>query len=135
MNILYNNSEQRFRAGIRIVVFLVISILFIRPSSLISISWVASLSISLGCLLAAFLVVKGMDKRPISSIGLEVSKVWWIEFGLGVFIAFLAQTIIFSIDRGYTYIQCCYCGYKTGQDGFYEWSYSGCFVRTIQQNI
>lgn len=83
------------------MVFLVISILFIRPSSLISISWVASLSISLGCFLAAFLVVKGMDKRPVSSIGLEVSKVWWIEFRLGVLIAFLAQTIIFRSNTDF----------------------------------
>ena len=122
MNILYNNSEQRFRAGIRIVVFLVISILFIRPSSLISISWVASLSISLGCLLAAFLVVKGMDKRPISSIGLEVSKVWWIEFGLGVFIAFLAQTIIFSIEYGSSWLEI--TGYGWQRAGIEMWGWS-----------
>lgn len=122
MNILYNNSEQRFRAGIRILVFLVISILFIRPSSLISISWVASLSISLGCFLAAFLVVKGMDKRPVSSIGLEVSKVWWIEFGLGVFIAFLAQTIIFSIEYGFSWLEI--TGYGWQRAGIEMWGWS-----------
>jgi len=122
MNILYNNSEQRFRAGIRIVVFLVISILFIRPSSHISISWVASLSISLGCFLAAFLVVKGMDKRPVSSIGLEVSKVGWIEFGLGVFIAFLAQTIIFSIEYGFSWLEITGYGWERAGTEMWGWS-------------
>lgn len=122
MNILYNNSEQRFRAGIRIVVFLVISILFIRSSSLISISWVASLLISLGCFVAAFLVVKGMDKRPISSIGLEVSKVWWIEFGLGILIAFLAQTIIFSIEYGFSWLEI--TGYGWQRAGIEMWGWS-----------
>ena len=122
MNILYNNSEHRFRAGIRVLVFLVISILFIRPSSLISISWVASLSISLGCFLAAFLVVKGMDKRPVSSIGLEHSKIWWIEFGFGVFIAFLAQTIIFSIEYGFSWLEI--SGYGWERAGVEIWAWS-----------
>lgn len=104
------------------MVFLVISILFIRSSSLISISWVASLLISLGCFVAAFLVVKGMDKRPISSIGLEVSKVWWIEFGLGILIAFLAQTIIFSIEYGFSWLEI--TGYGWQRAGIEMWGWS-----------
>ncbi|MBO6622201.1 MAG: CPBP family intramembrane metalloprotease [Balneola sp.] len=122
MNILYNNSEQRFRAGIRIIVFLVLSVLLIMPIRFVTIGWVASLLISLGCFVAAFLVVKGMDKRSISSIGLDVSKVWWIEFGLGVLIAFLAQTIIFSIEYGFSWLEI--TGYGWQRAGIEMWGWS-----------
>ena len=122
MNILYNNDEQRFRAGIRVLVFFVLSALLIAPSGIVSNGWVASLIISLGCFIAAFLVVKGMDKRSISSIGLETSKVWWVEFGLGVFIAFLAQTIIFSIEYGFSWLEI--TGYGWERAGIEMWGWS-----------
>tara|TARA_R110001599_G_scaffold244895_1_gene445126 strand:- start:237576 stop:238499 length:924 start_codon:yes stop_codon:yes gene_type:complete len=122
MNILYNNDEQRFRAGIRVLVFFVLSALLIAPSGIVSNGWVTSLLISLGCFIAAFLVVKGMDKRSISSIGLESSKVWWVEFGLGVFIAFLAQTIIFSIEYGFSWLEITGYGWERAGTEMWGWS-------------
>ena len=63
-----------------------------------------------------------MDKRPVSSIGLEHSKIWWIEFGFGVFIAFLAQTIIFSIEYGFSWLEI--SGYGWERAGVEIWAWS-----------
>lgn len=122
MNILYNNSEQRFRAGVRLVVFIFLSALLIAPSGLVDKNWMATLLVSGGCLGAAFLVIKGMDKRPMSGIGLALNKVWWKEFGLGVLIAFLAQSIIFSFEYGFSWLKITGYGWERAGSEMWAWS-------------
>jgi hypothetical protein len=41
----------------------------------------------------------------MSAIGLEVSTTWWKEFFIGFFVAFIAQTVIFSIEFGFSWIE------------------------------
>ncbi|XWN37110.1 MAG: type II CAAX endopeptidase family protein [Balneola sp.] len=122
MNILYNNTEKRFRAGVRLIIFFVLSVLLMAPSGFADTDWLASILISIGCFTAAFLVAKGMDRKSISSIGLEMSKVWWIEFGLGILIAFLAQTIIFSIEYGFSWLEITGYGWERAGTDKWEWS-------------
>ncbi len=122
MNILYNNTEKRFRAGVRLIIFFVLSVLLMAPSGFADTDWLASILISIGCFTAAFLVTKGMDRKSISSIGLEMSKVWWIEFGLGILIAFLAQTIIFSIEYGFSWLEITGYGWERAGTDKWEWS-------------
>ena len=122
MNILYNNSEHRFRAGVRIIVFLVLSILLIAPSGFLDLNWLASIAISIGCFIAAFISTKAMGKGTVSSIGLEHSKIWWVEFALGVLMAFLAQTIIFSIEFSFSWLEI--TGYGWDRAGTEVWVWS-----------
>ncbi|MEP1306620.1 MAG: type II CAAX endopeptidase family protein [Balneola sp.] len=122
MNILYNKSEQRFRAGIRLIVFLILSALLIAPSGFFDNGWLATILVSVGCFLAAFLAVKGMDKRSLGEIGLGINKTWWFEFGLGVLVAFFAQTIIFSLEYGFSWLEI--TGYGWERAGIEMWGWS-----------
>lgn len=122
MNILYNKSEQRFRAGVRILVFLVLSILLMIPTGFIESKWISTLLISPLCLLAAFLAIKGMDKRSLNAIGLSLTKTWWFELGLGVIIAFLAQTIIFSIEYSFSWLEITGFGWERAGSEMWGWS-------------
>lgn len=122
MNILYNNTENRFRAGVRLIVFIILSALFIAPSALVDANWLATILVSVGCLVAAFLVIKGMDKRSLMSIGLDLSKTWWFEFGLGVFLAFLAQSLIFSLEYGFSWLEITGYGWERTGNEVWAWS-------------
>lgn len=122
MNILYNKSEQRFRAGIRVLVFLILSILLMIPTGFVESKWLSTILLSPLCLIAAFLAVKGMDKRTISQIGLGLNKNWWLEFGLGIAIAFIAQTIIFSIEYGFSWLEITGFGWERAGTETWTWS-------------
>jgi membrane protease YdiL (CAAX protease family) len=122
MNILYNKSEKRFRAGVRLTGFLFLTIVFVAPTGLVPIKWLSTILISISCLLATFLAIKGIDYRRMSDIGLSINKIWWKEFVLGILIAFFAQTIIFSLEYGFSWIE--FTGYGWERAGSETWIWS-----------
>lgn len=122
MNILYNKSEKRFRAGIRVIGFLILTILFTIPTGFVEIKWLSTILISVSILLAAFLAIKGMDNRRFKGIGLAINKTWWREFWLGILIAFLAQTLIFSLEYGFSWLEITGFGWQRSGSEIWIWS-------------
>lgn len=122
MNILYNKNEKRFRAGIRILGYLILTILFIIPTGFIEVKWLSTIMISVSTLLAAFLAIKGMDYRRFEGIGLAINKTWWSEFGLGILFAFIAQTLIFSLEYGFSWLEITGFGWQHSGSEMWIWS-------------
>ncbi len=131
MNILFNTEENRFRAGVRITVFILLFILFVIPSSLVDQRWVSYLLLSLGCFFVAFLAIKGLDKRNLSDIGLLVNKQWFIELGLGILLAFIAQTFIFSTEVGFGWLEINGFGWERTGSEYWLRSFAGYFLMML----
>lgn len=58
----------------------------------------------------------------MSSIGLSINNLWWKEFGLGILIAFFAQTLIFSLEYGFSWIE--FTGFGWERVGTETWLWS-----------
>lgn len=98
MNPIFNTNERRLRAGFRILIFIVLTIIFILPSNFINIAWLTYLYIAFATFASAFITAKYIDKRPLSGIGLAFNKKWGRDFLLGLSIALIAQSLIFLIE-------------------------------------
>tara|TARA_R110002124_G_scaffold111545_2_gene265437 strand:- start:175 stop:1098 length:924 start_codon:yes stop_codon:yes gene_type:complete len=122
MNILYNKSELRFRAGFRIFGYIIVTIIFLIPIGLIEISWLAKVATSVSCLAVAYVAVRGFDNRKLSDIGLGISRVWWKEFFIGIIIAFTAQTLIFGIEFTFSWIEISGYGWERASSDLWIWA-------------
>lgn len=122
MNILYNKSELRFRAGFRIIGYIILTVIFLIPIGFIDISWLAKLLTSISYLAAAYVAVRGLDDRKLSDIGLNINRLWWKEFFLGIILAFIAQTIIFGFEFSFSWIEISGYGWERASSELWIWS-------------
>jgi len=97
-NIFINNQENRLRAGWRVFIF--IFFMFLGSATF---SWFGGdtfryILISAWTLLLLWFAARVMDKRSLSSYGLDINSIWWKEFSLGVFLGFFAMAFIFITE-------------------------------------
>ncbi|MFA5667969.1 MAG: type II CAAX endopeptidase family protein [Balneolaceae bacterium] len=98
MNPFYNIEEKRFRAGIRLLLYVILTIICVIPISLIAQPALKYIATAIAFFIAAYLATRGLDNRKLSGIGLSWNRTWFKEFIIGALIAFIAQTLIFLIE-------------------------------------
>ena len=98
MNIIYNNEEHRFRAGVRLLLFLALAFFLAIPSGFFASTVWSYIALSIGLFIATLLMIKQVDRRSIKEIGLKLDALWWKECGLGILIAVLALTVVFLLE-------------------------------------
>lgn len=99
MNPVFNHEERRLRAGLRIPIFMILFIILMSIGNsipLMGFQYMISLILLAGFFWISF---RFMDNRErIDEAGLQLDRNWWMEFGLGSLIAFLAMTLIFLTE-------------------------------------
>jgi hypothetical protein len=105
MNIIYNNEEHRFRAGVRLLLFLALAFFLAIPSGFFASTVWSYIALSIGLFIATLLMIKQVDRRSIKEIGLKLEALWWKELGLGILIAVLALTVVFLLEWGMGWIE------------------------------
>lgn len=98
MNPFYNIEEKRFRAGFRLLLYVILSVICVIPISFIAQPALKYIATVIAFFIAAYFATRGLDNRKLSGIGLGWNITWVKEFGIGVAIAFIAQTLIFLIE-------------------------------------
>ncbi|MCR9132872.1 MAG: CPBP family intramembrane metalloprotease [bacterium] len=99
MNPLINKAEMRMRAGIRIPVFMVFSFLIITIGNSLPLNGAQYLITSALVFGYFWISFRFVDNRSdISLAGLQLSPLWWREFGVGCVIAVLAMLFIFLVE-------------------------------------
>jgi len=58
----------------------------------------------------------------MDDIGLSINKTWWAELGLGMLIAFIAQTMIFSFEYGFSWLEITGFGWERAGSEKWIWS-------------
>ncbi|MDG5767512.1 type II CAAX endopeptidase family protein [Balneolales bacterium ANBcel1] len=94
---VFVSSDGRIRAGWRLLIQIVLSLIFLIPLSLLAsqvggrnLQIVAGgIAITLGVWVSGWMV----DKRPIRDFGLRITAGWWKECGIG----FLMATLVMSV--------------------------------------
>ncbi len=126
MNPFYNVQENRFRAGIRILLYLLLTTIFAFSAEFVNHIALKYMALSIAFFLAVYLAATGLDKRKLSGVGLEWSRKWQQEFLLGVVMAFVAQTVIFLIEWQSGWIEITGFGWQRVDEEF--WIFSILFV-------
>jgi membrane protease YdiL (CAAX protease family) len=105
MNLFINESEQRLRAGWRLLVQFLFMFLFVGfgvmgTQSIISSSLMVTYAIPqfIGIVASVWIAARLLDKRSFFDYGLNFSREWWKEFFIGIAIAAVAQVVIFLIE-------------------------------------
>ncbi len=126
MNPFYNVEENRFRAGIRILLYLLLTIIFVFPAEYINHSSLKYIALSIAFFVAVYLATAGLDKRKLSGVGLDWNVKWQKELILGSTMAFVAQTLIFLIEWQSGWIEITGFGWQRVGEEF--WLFSILFV-------
>lgn len=105
MNLFFNEKERRLRAGWRVLVQFIIMFFLTGFLSLgVNSLWQSSLSIVsttaqfFGVTASIWIAARLLDKRPLTEYGLFINSRWWKDFFMGVLIAALAMSIIFTAE-------------------------------------
>lgn len=128
MNIFYNNTERRFRATFRFLLFIFVGFLFLLPSGFAKSTWLSAILLVIGSFLTIFILAKTIDQRPFSSFGFSFDTLWFKEFSLGVLMAFVAQTFIFGIEFMLGWIKVTGYGWQTAGIESWGWSFFTYFI-------
>ncbi len=131
MNVIYNHEEGRFRAGVRLISFLLLFFILTIPSREIPFEPLIFVTLAAVSLLVCWLMAVGMDKRRLTGFGLELSGIWWKEFGLGVTIALLVQCLIFLSAWQVDWVEITGFGWERASDGLWAIAFGGYFVKMI----
>lgn len=129
MNFIYNSEENRFRAGIRLLSYLFLTIIAAILSGLISNLVLNYIALSVTFFGVAWLIAKGMDKRSLAGYGLESTGRWWLELFVGIGIAVIAQTFIFVAQWQLGWIEITGFGWNRPGTEFWLTSISVAFVQ------
>lgn len=129
MNLIYNSEENRFRAGIRLLSYLFLTIVAAIISGLIPNTVLSYIALSVTFFGVAWLIAKGMDKRSLSGYGLESTKRWWLELLIGIGMAIAAQTVIFVAQWQMGWIEITGFGWNRPGTEFWLISVSIAFVQ------
>lgn len=129
MNLIYNSEENRFRAGIRLLSYLFLTILAAILSGLIPNSVVNYIALSVTFFGVAWLIAKGMDKRSLRGYGLESTGRWWLELFVGIGIAVIAQSFIFVVQWQLGWIEITGFGWNRPGTEFWLTSIGVAFVQ------
>ena len=131
MNPFYNIEENRFRAGIRIPLYLLLTIIFAFPSNYVGHFPLEYIVLSIGFFIAVYLAVKGLDKRELSGVGLGWNRGWVREFGIGVAMAFVAQTIMFIVEWQSGWLEISGFGWERVGEEFWLFSIIFVFIQML----
>ncbi len=126
MNPFYNVEENRFRAGIRTLLYLLLTAIFAFSADYANHIALKYIVLSVAFFVAVYLAATGLDKRKLSGVGLEWNSKWRKEFMLGSMMAFVAQTLIFLIEWQSGWIEITGFGWQRVGEEF--WLFSILFV-------
>jgi len=116
LNIFWNKNEKRVRAGFRIALLLFTLSLVSYPFRLImqrpedpanaSIDYIIFKAISgfIAILVSAWIITRFIDRRRFSNVGLQLDKIWWMEFSFGLLLGIVLMSSIFFIEYGLGWI-------------------------------
>ena len=123
-NIFWNANQERLRAGWRIVTQLILMTVFLaifqamknlairylmNPEPELAGIEVANFLTQVGSNLvivaAVFISVKFLDRRRISSLGLNINKKWWADLGFGLFVGGSVIGLIFAFEWAFGWLQ------------------------------
>lgn len=95
MQLIVNKSEQRIRAGFRIILFIIFSflILVFNNIEIGGVQFILTAFISFGFFWMSYRFVD--NRSNIEIAGIYLDKLWWKEFSIGSFIAALVMSTIF----------------------------------------
>ncbi len=122
MNIFYNEQEDRFRSGVRFLGFIFLAFALFIPSGFFDELWASALIIALGSVLLIPITARTLDKRSVTDFGLSLDKLWWKELGLGILIAFIAQSFIFITEYSFGWLEIIGFGWEL--PGIENWGFT-----------
>lgn len=128
MNIFYNREQQRFRAGLRFLLFIFIGFIFLLPSGFFNENWLSSIFLVLGSFLALIVLSKTIDRRPFLHYGFILNRTWVKEFLLGLLMAFIAQTFIFGTEYMLNWLEITGFGWQRAGIESWGWSFFTYFI-------
>lgn len=97
-NPFFNASENRLRAGLRIVLFFFLAIFLMTPAAFFRNNYITALLAGVAVFLAAWFAGKILDNRRLSGFGLGGGRLWVKEFFIGAGMGLAAQTVIFLAE-------------------------------------
>lgn len=115
-NIFWNTDEGRIRTGYRIILLMLTMAIISIPSRFImsgsgnlndaSQEYVLFRAIYglIAVLLAIWLITRFVDRRPMSNIGFQFDKSWWIDLSFGLTLGIVLMSSIFLIEHSLSWI-------------------------------
>lgn len=122
MHPVINKSEHRIRAGIRIIVYVMLAFPIVMLGNAFSLGGYEFVFTGFLSFCFFWVMYRFIDHRAsIDIAGLKPEKIWFKEFGLGVLIAALVMGIIFGLQVLLDTIQI--VGFSWNQPGTSSWIY------------
>jgi uncharacterized protein len=143
MFLLKNKTDNRFRAGWRILGDQLLLILFLMLFGDFATTLIKSSLTSNGMLimdaitgilafgLSVWQAGRWLDHRPFVDFGFHLSRNWWVQFGFGAALGALLMGIIFLVELILGYVQVVQVGYTVVPGASLIWALLVMFIHYI----
>ncbi len=110
MNIFFNHSEFRIRAGWRIAFQMIIMegiafVLYLITGSYTRGIAETVLIMAIAAILSVWLSARYFDRRSLRDLGIRLNRTWWFEFSLGLLISAVAMLFIFITEWSFGWLE------------------------------
>jgi uncharacterized protein len=108
--IFWNQAEARPRAFWRLVAHILLVLFFVSVFSFalmaVMAEWPAIVAGSvLGTILATWIAVRWLDRRPFRDLGFRVSPAWWLDLAFGTVLGLALMTLLFLVQYELGWVQ------------------------------
>lgn len=138
MNIFTNESEQRLRAGWRLLFQFILMILLIGIGMLgLQFIWSGNLGVAfsipqfIGVTASVWITAELIDNRRFSEYGLKIDKRWWKEFFVGIAIGSIAVAVIFLIEWYAGWLTITGYGWESPASAAFGWRFAGLLLAML----